>query len=443
MLSKNLVSSVLTQVPLFILGIVTGVFSTRILGEEAKGVFALFQANTQLFVLIFSLGIQTGIVYFISSNKIKKELVAGMSLAIFSVSCIILAALLFFSKLFGFTHWFLPSEYTDGFYLACLFVLFMLTFINSILSGFYQAHSKFVLLNWISITNSILNTLLFSGLFLFLSNKSLDNTERLNYVLALTLIALTVNTCILLFYQKKRINIPVKFNFSIKNHIQPFLLYNTSIYIGVFVNFFNYRLDLWLINVYLDDKELSYYSLAANVVQIILFIAGAIAGVMLPNLSSKTKDERIATFLTITRISFVLFILIIFIGFVVSPYIIPLLYGSDFTSSIVPFQVLSIGILFSCCTQLFAQLLLVENQNKLNIVACSIGLIVTIITGLALIPNYGILGASAATTITYFVIFILTYFFVLKYIRPISINPFLPTTREIQLIKKLIPKRKE
>ena len=78
MLGKNLVASVFTQVPVFILGVISGVYSTRILGDDAKGAFSLFQANAHLFVLVFSLGIRTGIVYFISSKKISEGLVSGM-----------------------------------------------------------------------------------------------------------------------------------------------------------------------------------------------------------------------------------------------------------------------------------------------------------------------------------------------------------------------------
>jgi O-antigen/teichoic acid export membrane protein len=53
MLGKNLISSVLTQIPLFIFGIAVGVFSTRILGEEGKGIVALFQSKSQFFYLFF------------------------------------------------------------------------------------------------------------------------------------------------------------------------------------------------------------------------------------------------------------------------------------------------------------------------------------------------------------------------------------------------------
>ena len=78
MLGRNLIASVLTQVPVFVLGVLAGIFSTRFLGEDAKGIYSIFQANTQLFILIFSLGMQTGIVFFISNKKIAEKNIMGI-----------------------------------------------------------------------------------------------------------------------------------------------------------------------------------------------------------------------------------------------------------------------------------------------------------------------------------------------------------------------------
>lgn len=441
MLGKNLISSVLTQVPLFIFGVAIGVFSTRILGDEGKGIFSLFQANTQLFVLIFSLGIQTGIVYFISSKKITAKIVAGMSSALFFTGCVLLISLLLFLKWIGYAHYILPKGYTSYFYIIILFIMFAITFINSIISGFFQAHSKFILLNWISIISVALNLVIFVVLYSIISNETLSVFRRFDYVLYATLISLLINFILLSYFFIRRIPIQPSFQFTLKHQLKPFIFYNLSVYIGVFINFFNYRLDLWIINSYLDDKSLSYYSLAANIVQIILFAAGAIAAVMLPNISNRTGKDRIATFLTITRISFLLFVFISFIAFIVSYWIIPIMYGAEFVKVVIPFQLLLIGIFFSCLSQLFSQLLLAENKNYLNILACSIGLVFTIVFGFILIPTWGIIGASISTTITYFVIFLFTFIFVTKYTKSVSVNLFLPSKSDFSFIKNMIIKK--
>jgi O-antigen/teichoic acid export membrane protein len=435
MLGKNLISSVLTQVPLFIFGVVVGIFSTRILGDEGKGIVALFQANSQFFVLLFSLGIQTGIVYFISSKKIAQKIVVGMTTFIFISSSIILLLLLFISHILGIVHCFLPSGYTSFPYLLCLFILYVLTFFNSIIAGFFQAHSKFILLNWISIANSIINLLVFGILFFVLQSNHHSVEERVNYVLLATLCSVFINGLALVYFQLKTIKIKLSFHFKLKKHFKPFIFYNFSIYFGMFINFFNYRLDLWIINNYLEEKNLSYYSLAANIVQIILYISVAIGSVLLPNLSSKNELERTQTFIRISRISFSFFVFINLVAFLSSNYFIPLMYGKDFFNTVIPFQLLLPGILFSCITQLFSSLIVSNNRNQLNIIACSTGLIVTLVGGFTLIPKLGINGASFVTTISYFVIFLISYIFVLKLTRKATLNLFIPSKKDIQFIR--------
>jgi len=438
MLGKNLISTVLTQIPVFILGVVAGVFSTRILGEDAKGVFSLFQADTQLFVLVFSLGIQTGIVYFVSSKKIAENIVAGLSIYIFVICSSLLLGLLFFIQFFEITDSILSEGYTSNLYLIILFLLFIFSFLNSIVSSFFQAHSKFKIVNLISIVNSIINSGLFVALFFILQSKNLSTVERFNYVLYSTLLSLLINSTLWLYFQKKELNIKPDFNFKISSQLKIFVSYNLLIYAGMFVNFFNYRLDLWIINHYLDDKNLSYYSLAANINQIILFLSVTIASVMLPNLSGKSPEERTKTFVQVSRICFSFFMLITFFAFVVSSFIIPFMYGKEFTNTVIPFKILLPGILFSCITQLFSILIVSINKNILNIIACSIGLIFTVILDLILIPEIGINGAAIATTISYFVIFLITYIFTINQTNRVTLNFFIPNKKDIKFIQQFL-----
>jgi O-antigen/teichoic acid export membrane protein len=441
MLGKNLISSVLTQIPVFILGVVSGVFSTRILGENGKGVFSLFQANTQLFVLVFSLGIQTGIVYFVSSKKIAENIVAGMTIQIFLISSSILFGLLILLHFTGLSDVILSEDYTSFIYLIILFILFAFTFINAVIASFFQAHSKFRIINLIAILNSVFNALIFAGLFLFFQSNEPTVEERFNYVLSTTLISLVLNSLLWLFFAKRELSLNPDFNFTIGNDLKKFISYNLLIYLGMFVNFFNYRLDLWIVNNYLDEKNLSYYSLAANINQIILYLAVTIASVMFPNFSSKGDSERNATFVKISRICFSFFIIITITAFLVSPFIIPFMYGEEFDKTVLPFQILMPGILFSSITQLFSIYIVSVNRNIFNIIACSAGLIFTVILDVTLIPRLGITGAAIATSISYFAIFFITYIFVVKQMGKITLNFFIPRKEDIRYVKQFLNQR--
>lgn len=432
MLSKHLISSVLTQIPVFILGVISGVFSTRILSDDSKGAFSLFQANSQLFVLVFSLSIQTGIVYFISSKKITKNLVTGMAAFLFIISSLVLVVFLGISYFFDITRYILPEGFNTIFYLITLFILYLFTFLNSIIAAVFQSQSNFKIINLLSLTNSIVNVIMFVGLFFIIKQNNYSGRERLNMVLFTTVSSLFLNTLLWLYYYKKHINVKPDFNFGIKSQLNPFISYNLSIYLGMFVNFFNYRLDLWIVNNYLSEKELSYYSLAANINQIILYLAATIGSVMLPNLSSKTEEERSEIFIKVSRLCFSFFTAIIIVAFLVSSFIIPMLYGIEFSSTISPFKLLLPGILFSCITQLFSIFIVSINRNIYNIIACSIGLVFTLILDLTLIPAFGIRGAAIATSICYFIIFLITYIFVLNQTKRTTFNLFIPGIMDLR-----------
>jgi len=208
----------------------------------------------------------------------------------------------------------------------------------------------------------------------------------------------------------------------------------------MFVNFFNYRLDLWIVNNYLDEKQLSHYSLAANIVQIILYLSVTIASVILPKLSNSDDDKRVVLFAQISRFSFSFFFLLVLIAFSTSYLIIPLMYGEEFVPTIIPFQILSIGILFSCITQLFSMLLVASNKNIFNIIACSAGLVFTVIFDIYLIPKFQINGAAIATLISYFAIFVITYIFVITKTSIKTNNLLIPTKQDVSYLYGLVLK---
>jgi O-antigen/teichoic acid export membrane protein len=439
---KNIFYSILTQIPLFILGIVSGVFSTRVLGEEAKGAFTLYQANSQLFVMIFSFGIQTAIVYFISSQKKTQEKVFGLSVITFIISSFFFGVFLLLSYISDVSNYFLPNGYNKGLYLIGLFAIFILTFSSNILSSILRGNSKFKIINVVNIINTFINTIILTIIYFSFKHHEASQHEKFNIIMLATIAGLFFNNLIWLYvYLKQNYKNPILV-INIKEELKPFILYSSSIFIGILINFFNYRLDLWIVNYMLDNKDLSYYSLAGNISQIILFVSITVGTVILPYLSSESLENKMTKFLSLSRISFLLFLGIVLIGYVLAPIIIPMLYGKDFYNSIVPFQIILPGILFSCITQILSQFLISINKNKFNIIACSIGLVFTIILDIIFIKMFGIIGASMATSIAYFAIFISTYLFVLSKSGYSNWNIFLIKTNDINILKSVIFKSK-
>jgi O-antigen/teichoic acid export membrane protein len=440
MLGKNLATTVLTQIPLFILSVLTGIFSTRFLGDDAKGIYSIFQANTQLFVLIFSLGIQTGIVYFISSKKILEEKILGISLIIIIISSLLLLSFLVILKVSNLLFYITSAEYDSFLYVVLLFVMFLFTLVSSILTSFFQAYSKFRIINQINILNSIINCCLFLILYITFQKNNLSQIHKLNYTLYCTTLSLFINSILWFYIFKKEFNIRPDSNFKLKNEFKTFISYSFIIFLGTLINFFNYRIDLWIVNFFCSNKQLSYYSLATNISQIIIYISVTIGSVILPFLSSKSIEERKILFPKISRFSFTLFFIIVIIAFILSEHIIPLVYGKVFYDSIKPFKILLIGVLFSCLTQLIATLVVASEKNMLNIIATSIGLLFTILLDFLLIPIYNIEGAAWATTISYLVIFIITFFLFLKKLNYPIKNYFVMDKRDLKALTYYLKK---
>jgi O-antigen/teichoic acid export membrane protein len=412
MLSRNIISSIITQIPLFILGVFASIITTRVLGENTKGLYTIFQANAQLFVMLFIIGIDTSIVYFISSKKESEKKVLGIAIKIITISSILVLLILWLGDIFKYNRYYIPEELSSFKHNTFLYLIFLITIANSILSAFFRAYSKFVLINKVSLFNSIVNTSFFAVIFFLVSHSEFAKNYVFDLILISTIISLLLNLSIWIYFFNKQINLTPDFeSISI---LKPFIFYGFSVHVGVLINFFNYRLDLWIVNLLIDNKNLSYYSLSTNLVQIILYISVTVASVLLPYLSGKSKEEKIKLFQVFSKLNFSFFILITFIAFILSGLVIPIMYGKEFIQSILPFQVLLIGILFSCSTQLFSIFILSMEKNIYNIIACSIGLVFTVVLDYILIKKLGIFGGALATAISYFIIFVSTYLFVLK-----------------------------
>ena len=80
-----------------------------------------------------------------------------------------------------------------------------------------------------------------------------------------------------------------------------------------------------------------------------------------------------------------------------------LLYGEDFVGSAAPFAVLLLGCVpFTLCVILAAALAGL-NLQRVNLMASLVGLVATVVLDVALIPRYGIVGAAAASAVSYLV----------------------------------------
>ena len=83
--------------------------------------------------------------------------------------------------------------------------------------------------------------------------------------------------------------------------------------------------------------------------------------------------------------------------------VIGLLYGDQFDSAVGPARVLLVGMLLGGAAGVASGYLYGRGRPGLNSVALGLGLVVTVVLDLLLIPGYGAIGAALASTIAYLV----------------------------------------
>jgi O-antigen/teichoic acid export membrane protein len=233
----------------------------------------------------------------------------------------------------------------------------------------------------------------------------------------------------------------IELKVSWKHDVKPFLSFMGVGHLSNVINFFNYRLVLWIIALYLDNYQLGLFALAAGLTQLLGFISTPLAQVLMPYLSAEKGAERNKLFLGFSRLHFSLMLMMSIISALIAPLLIPILYGEAFKASTSAFMILLIGAVLSGQTRIFATLLIANNQLKYNLFATIFGFIITFIANFYLVEWYGINGAAWAQSITYAGIFLAVYIAILKFTSVKSLNLLLPDKSDISYARKKLRRK--
>lgn len=399
---KNIYFTFLTQIPAFVLIFFTNLFITLIVKAEGKGVLSIFQADIDLFVLFFSFAITTAVVYFVSSKVIKIEKLLAVGLLVVGVGLIILFLLLSIIKFYFFNKSFVfPSNYHQLFHYWYIIISFTLISFNSLILSFFQGISNFKIINFITIFNGCLNFIVFGACYFFYKYEYSGIT--VNNILLISMCLVVVNFVIHVFLFFKFFNIWPDFNLNFRTDIKPVLIFISLGHIAYMVSFITYRIDYWVVEHYKGVEELGYYAQAVGMGQMFWYVSTPIATVLAPFLTSEHSKDSINIFKFFSRINFSLTFILLFITCLFASYIFPI-YGSQFSNSVLSFRIISFGILMASVSKVLAVYFIAKNKIIYNLIASTSGMVVAIILDFILIPVYGKIGASIATSISYLMI---------------------------------------
>lgn len=159
-----------------------------------------------------------------------------------------------------------------------------------------------------------------------------------------------------------------------------------------------------MVGQYMTDAEVGFYTMAASLCSMWLFIPTAIINSMQPTIMEyKHKGDETMYMLRLQQLySFLIWLCIgvSVLVWIIGKYVIQLLYGEAYMGAVAPLQILIWAEVFSVLGSARGIWILSESKNKYVKYYLAIGAIFSIGMNFLLIPTLGTIGAAIVTVLT-------------------------------------------
>lgn len=168
-----------------------------------------------------------------------------------------------------------------------------------------------------------------------------------------------------------------------------------------------FRADSFLINIILGVRETGIYSVTSGLAETLWYVPNALGTVMFSRaVDPKADAGRIASVLTRTTLAVALATAIP--AFIFGPRLVRFVYGSQFADAGVALRLILPGIVAYSVVAVLSRYITGRGKPGTGTLILVAGLVVNVAINLVLIPRYGIDGAAAASSVSYFVTAALT-----------------------------------
>lgn len=172
-----------------------------------------------------------------------------------------------------------------------------------------------------------------------------------------------------------------------------------KVYTNNLLTFMTYRVDLFILKMFVGFYEIGNYTLAVNLAEKIWIFPNSIKQVVYLEIANKRQNEFFVAKI-IRLLSFSLIFIFTTLA-VISFYLIPLVFSEKFRPSIYPFLLLLPGVILFCYSKILSSYFIAKDMIEVNTYSSILITAVNIIFNFLLIPKFTIYGAAIATTLAY------------------------------------------
>lgn len=373
---------------------INNILIVRILGVEASANFFYVVAILTFFSTVLRVGLENGIVYFISKRPEKEKAIVWLLFFVLTIQTIVtIICLRFFVK-----------ELVGYSFFWCV-VFIMSNVLVYYVSAFYQVKRMYKSLN-ISGCIMVLCQTLFLGFLHFTDANILFNNilakNKSNSILIISGAAILFQMMFLCYFfydiYKSDLSLQVKQK-GIAKELFGFSLLNFGITVLFFLTL---RADLYFIEKFCSKAVLGNYVQASKIGQMLLVFPGLIAGVIFPYTINEAGvlARKVAVLCRLLT----LFFFVGFIAFIIlGPSIFIWLLGKDFNLSYHIFNASFLGVYFLSVNLLLVAFFEGINNQLIIIYTFVATFLIIAVADYFLVPAYGYLSAAWIFSVANFI----------------------------------------
>lgn len=401
--------TLLTRILILAVNVLTGIITARFLGPTGRGEQAAMGLWPQFIAFTLTLGIPSGVIYNLKRYPEEQS-------RLVSASLVLSAGLGFLASLIGII--FIPSwlsQYSIEVirFAQTLMLLAPVPLLSVVLSATLQAKDEFTVSNQASFFSPLIT--LVSLVLLALTGTLTPFSSSLVYLLP------GIPLCCWMLFRVWKLCSPGLQKLG-KSCCQ-LLSYGIRSYGVEMIGTLSNQVDQALVINFLTPVDMGNYAVALSLSRMLNVFQSSIAQVLFPKASACVLNEVIALVGFAARVSTAVSFLIAIAVIGLGGYLLTLLYGQEFLEAVTVFRILAIEAVLSGTTWLLAQAFMSLGKPGIVTVLQGVGLAISVVLMLVLIPAYGLLGAGLALLIstTLRLLFVLISFPLFLKVRPPSL----------------------
>jgi len=401
------------------LGFLTAVILGRIMGAENYGVYSYAMALAGIFTIISLLGQDKFSVREVARFHVHKQFPNIKTHALGAQSKVILFSFVI-ATITSIALTFLPVTFTYDKYITIFIALivFILSALTRLYIAFFQGIQKVITALY---PDKLLRPLSFLCIAFSLSIFSSNNIAA-SWVISANVIAAAIALLVLRYLWNKNTRSYGGTSFNktqLLSGWKPALPF--ALLAGISV--INSNIDVLMLGFFVSDADIGIYRITTRIATLVAFALTAVNAVFGPNISAlyakadfaQLQNNASKAALAALVLAFPCFLVFSFAG-----YWVLLLFGEEFTRGTNLLTILSLGQLGNALTGSVALLLMMTKHAKKAANSLLFSVLLNVLLNSLLIPIYGALGASIATSSSMVLLNVVNVYWVWHYLK---INP--------------------